>query len=88
MTLRQTPFRKAPEFFGIANHLALLGAEKPHQSFLHKIVHIGAAVAHMIQNLIAELEAQAFDGRFGQVHVFGQVRWIMAIRSDADSVLN
>ncbi len=57
--------QKSAEFLGIADLLALFGAEKAHQGLLHKIVHIGAVVAHMIEDFVAKLEAEALDGGLG-----------------------
>ena len=61
ITLRQTPFRNAPNSSVLRIVLPLLGAQKPHQAFLHQIVHIGAIVAHMIEDLVAKLEPQAIE---------------------------
>ena len=63
------PVQKRAALFRIVpNRLPLLRAEEPHQRFLHQIVHIGAIVPHMIENFVAQLEAQAIGGWFVEIH--------------------
>jgi hypothetical protein len=35
---------------------------------LHEIIHIGAAAAHVIKDLITQLEPEAFEGVFVEIH--------------------
>lgn len=57
---------KCPEFLGVANLPALFSAEKAREGFLHQVVDIGAVVAQVIKNFIAQLEAEALDEGLGQ----------------------
>jgi hypothetical protein len=56
---------ESAELLGIANQLPLLGTKKPRQAFLDEIIHIGAAMADMVQNFVAQFQAQPIDVRFG-----------------------
>ena len=78
MTLRHTPFRKAPNSSVLRINWPCCSARKnPRQTLLDQIVNIGATVADMVQDLVAQLETQTINvrlcqGRFGR-GVLGQI---------------
>jgi len=51
-------------FLRISNLMPLLGTNEARQGFLHQIVYIRAVVAHMIENLVAQLKAETLQRRF------------------------
>jgi hypothetical protein len=54
-------------FFRISNCVFLRRSKKSDQTFLNQVVHIGAIIPNVIQNLVAQLKAQALNGNFVQV---------------------
>ena len=60
--------QKSPEFVGVADLLALLRADEPGQALLHKIVHVGAVVPDVVQNLVAKFKPKAFEVWFAKIH--------------------
>ncbi len=59
---------KCAQFRCIPNGLALLGPQKTQQAFLHDVVHIRAAIPHVIKNLVAKFQAQTLKVGIDRLH--------------------
>jgi len=57
------PIQESAELLGIANLLALAGANEAHDRFLNQIVHVRAAMTDVVEHLITEFQAQTLQSR-------------------------